>query len=63
MLPVSTTLSAHREVLLLARWMAADLYLRDLDKLAADLSMQHASAGSSKLATVKRTCSQTRPDS
>ncbi|MDF3845295.1 phosphoenolpyruvate carboxylase [Pseudomonas citronellolis] len=32
-----------REVLLLARWMAADLYLRDVDSLAADLSMQQAS--------------------
>ena len=32
-----------REVLLLARWMAADLYLRDIDSLAADLSMQQAS--------------------
>ncbi|MCU1719638.1 phosphoenolpyruvate carboxylase [Pseudomonas sp. 5P_3.1_Bac2] len=32
-----------REVLLLARWMAADLYLRDIEALAADLSMQQAS--------------------
>jgi phosphoenolpyruvate carboxylase len=32
-----------REVLLLARWMAADLYLRDIDHLAAELSMQQAS--------------------
>ncbi len=32
-----------REVLLLARWMAADLYLRDIDRLAAELSMQQAS--------------------
>jgi phosphoenolpyruvate carboxylase len=32
-----------REVLLLARWMAADLYLRDVDHLAAELSMQQAS--------------------
>ena len=40
----NVTASVTREVLLLARWMAADLYLRDLDKLAADLSMQHASA-------------------
>ena len=27
----------------LARWMAADLYLRDVDNLAAELSMQQAS--------------------
>lgn len=38
----NVTASVTREVLLLARWMAADLYLRDLDKLAADLSMQQA---------------------
>ncbi|RMT42743.1 Phosphoenolpyruvate carboxylase [Pseudomonas syringae pv. solidagae] len=30
-------------MLLLARWMAADLYLRDVDNLAAELSMQQAS--------------------
>ena len=40
----NVTASVTREVLLLARWMAADLYLRDIDKLAADLSMQQASA-------------------
>jgi phosphoenolpyruvate carboxylase len=39
----NVTASITREVLLLARWMAADLYLRDVDNLAADLSMQKAS--------------------
>ena len=38
----NVTATVTREVLLLARWMAADLYLRDIDKLAADLSMQQA---------------------
>ncbi|WP_152225104.1 phosphoenolpyruvate carboxylase [Pseudomonas sp. SCB32] len=40
----NVTAAITREVLLLARWMAADLYLRDVDSLAADLSMQQASA-------------------
>ncbi|WNW11373.1 phosphoenolpyruvate carboxylase [Pseudomonas sp. DTU_2021_1001937_2_SI_NGA_ILE_001] len=40
----NVTAKVTREVLLLARWMAADLYLRDVDSLAADLSMQQASA-------------------
>ena len=39
----NVTANITREVLLLARWMAADLYLRDVDNLAADLSMQQAS--------------------
>ena len=39
----NVTASVTREVLLLARWMAADLYLRDIDQLAAGLSMQQAS--------------------
>ncbi|VVP72981.1 Phosphoenolpyruvate carboxylase [Pseudomonas fluorescens] len=39
----NVTAPVTREVLLLARWMAADLYLRDVDHLAADLSMQQAS--------------------
>lgn len=39
----NVTARVTREVLLLARWMAADLYLRDVDKLAAELSMQQAS--------------------
>ena len=38
----NVTAAVTREVLLLARWMAADLFLRDVDKLAADLSMQQA---------------------
>ncbi len=40
----NVTARVTREVLLLARWMAADLYLRDVDQLAAELSMQQASA-------------------
>ena len=39
----NVTAKVTREVLLLARWMAADLYLRDIDQLAAELSMQQAS--------------------
>ncbi|MDH0749670.1 phosphoenolpyruvate carboxylase, partial [Pseudomonas sp. GD03842] len=39
----NVTAAVTREVLLLARWMAADLYLRDVDQLAAELSMQRAS--------------------
>src|SRR5699024_2753493 len=31
-------------VLLLARWIAADLFLRDISRLTAELSMQNASA-------------------
>ncbi|MHA6494285.1 phosphoenolpyruvate carboxylase [Pseudomonas borbori] len=40
----NVTAAVTREVLLLARWMAADLYLRDIDQLAAALSMQQANA-------------------
>ncbi|MNZ13494.1 Phosphoenolpyruvate carboxylase [compost metagenome] len=40
----NVTAAATREVLLLARWMAADLYLKDIDLLANELSMQAASA-------------------
>ncbi|MGH8354259.1 MAG: phosphoenolpyruvate carboxylase, partial [Pseudomonas sp.] len=40
----NVTAAVTREVLLLARWMAADLYLRDVDQLTAELSMQQASA-------------------
>ncbi len=40
----NVTAAVSREVLLLARWMAADLFLRDVDLLAADLSMQQANA-------------------
>lgn len=39
----NVTAAVTREVLLLARWMAADLFLRDVDHLAAELSMQQAS--------------------
>jgi phosphoenolpyruvate carboxylase len=40
----NVTAAVTREVLLLARWMAADLYLRDVDQLAAELSMQQGNA-------------------
>jgi phosphoenolpyruvate carboxylase len=40
----NVTAAVTREVLLLARWMAADLFMRDIDCLAAELSMQQASA-------------------
>jgi len=40
----NVTAAVTREVLLLARWAAADLYLRDVDQLAAELSMQEASS-------------------
>ncbi|MEE4465417.1 phosphoenolpyruvate carboxylase, partial [Azotobacter chroococcum] len=40
----NVTAAVTREVLLLARWAAADLYLRDIDQLAAELSMQEASS-------------------
>ncbi|WP_426149982.1 phosphoenolpyruvate carboxylase [Pseudomonas sp. DC3000-4b1] len=39
----NVTAAVTREVLLLARWMAADLFLRDVDHLAGELSMQQAS--------------------
>lgn len=39
----NVTAAVTREVLCLARWMAADLYLRDIENLIADLSMQSAS--------------------
>ncbi|MQX54541.1 phosphoenolpyruvate carboxylase [Alcanivorax sediminis] len=39
----NVTAVVTREVLLLARWMAADLYLRDIENLLADLSMEAAS--------------------
>ncbi|MZR62370.1 phosphoenolpyruvate carboxylase [Alcanivorax sp. DP30] len=39
----NVTAAVTREVLLLARWMAADLYLRDIENLLADLSMEAAS--------------------
>lgn len=40
----NVTHTVTREVLLLGRWMAADLYLRDVEGLANELSMQQASA-------------------
>ncbi len=40
----NVTARVSREVLLLARWMAADLYVRDVDHLAAELSMQQANS-------------------
>ena len=39
----NVTATVTREVLLLARWMAADLYLRDVENLLADLSIHRAS--------------------
>lgn len=39
----NVTANVTREVLHLARWMAADLYLRDVENLLADLSMHRAS--------------------
>src|SRR5690606_3928442 len=39
----NVTAKVTREVLLLARWVAADLFLRDIDGLIAALSMQNAS--------------------
>lgn len=38
----NVTATVTREVLLLARWMAADLFLRDIEALASELSMQQA---------------------
>ncbi len=40
----NVTATVTREVLMLARWMAADLYLRDIDALQGSLSMTHANA-------------------
>jgi phosphoenolpyruvate carboxylase len=51
----NVTAAVTREVLLLARWMAADLFLRDVDQLAADLSMQQAS-------DALRACSEDSPE-
>jgi len=39
----NVTAKVTRQVLTLARWMAADLYLRDVENLLADLSMHRAS--------------------
>ncbi len=40
----NVTSRVTREVLLLGRWMAADLYLRDLEQLKAELSMWKANS-------------------
>lgn len=40
----NVTAAVTREVLTLARWMAADLYIRDMDELLSQLSMNKASA-------------------
>ncbi|MCP8689952.1 phosphoenolpyruvate carboxylase [Marinobacterium sedimentorum] len=40
----NVTASVTREVLLLSRWMAADLYYRDIDQLRAELSMSQSNA-------------------
>ncbi|MGC3873027.1 phosphoenolpyruvate carboxylase [Halomonas sp. GXIMD04776] len=40
----NVTAKVTREVLLLGRWMAADLYLRDLDQLKTELSMWKANS-------------------
>ncbi|TFH85439.1 phosphoenolpyruvate carboxylase [Billgrantia azerbaijanica] len=40
----NVTSKVTREVLLLGRWMAADLYLRDLEQLKAELSMWKANS-------------------
>ncbi|MEE9254929.1 MAG: phosphoenolpyruvate carboxylase, partial [Pseudomonadales bacterium] len=40
----NVTAEVTREVLMLARWMAADLYLRDIEQLNASLSMNEADA-------------------
>ncbi|MBN8429741.1 phosphoenolpyruvate carboxylase [Microbulbifer salipaludis] len=39
----NVTAAVTRQVLTLARWMAADLYLRDVENLLADLSIHRAS--------------------
>jgi phosphoenolpyruvate carboxylase len=44
----NVTHAVTREVLLLARWMAADLFWRDVDALRASLSMQACSAALSE---------------
>lgn len=40
----NVTAAVTREVLMLARWMAADLFLRDVDALQASLSMRRCNA-------------------
>ena len=41
----NVTARVTKTVLLLARWIAADLFLRDISKLTAELSMQNESSG------------------
>ncbi len=40
----NVTAGVTREVLLLSRWMASDLYFRDIDQLRAELSMSQCNA-------------------
>src|SRR5690606_41386695 len=47
----NVTAAVTREVLLLARWMAADLYLRDVDSLAAELDRKSTRLNSSHVKT------------
>ena len=46
----NVTSGVTREVLYLARWMAADLFLRDIEQLGMQLSMSEATASVKKLA-------------
>jgi phosphoenolpyruvate carboxylase len=46
----NVTAEVTREVLLLSRWQAVDLYLRDLDRLVEELSMTRCSAALRQLA-------------
>ncbi len=50
----NVTAKVTRHVLRMARWLAADLYLRDISQLTHELSMQH---GSDELAAVVGTSS------
>ena len=59
----SVTAEVTREVLGLARWMAADLYLRDLDELLAQLSMAQCTAELAEvLVTAHGVASNSTPD-
>lgn len=50
----NVTADVTREILMLARWMAADLYLRDVEQLNASLSMHEAGATVRKIAGADR---------
>ncbi len=50
----NVTADVTREILMLARWMAADLYLRDVEQLNASLSMHEAGATVRKVAGADR---------